>query len=57
MKKNNMKTIFLKLKNEYLGRGFAMFCGALIVILTFAIIFFITTKGLNTFIKAWILNI
>lgn len=51
MKKNNMKTVFLKLKNEYLGRGFAMFCGGLIVILTFAIIFFITTKGLNTFIK------
>ena len=51
MKKNNMKTIFLKLKNEYLGRGFAIFCGAIIVILTFAIIFFITTKGLSTFIK------
>ena len=51
MKKNDMKTIFLQLKNEYLGRGFAMFCGAVIVILTFAIILFLTTKGLNTFIK------
>jgi len=51
MKKNDMKTIFLKLKNEYLGRGFATFCGAVIVILTFSIILFLTTKGLNTFIK------
>ncbi|MBU3091953.1 phosphate ABC transporter permease subunit PstC [Clostridium sp. CF011] len=51
MKKNAMKKIFLKLKNEYLGRGFATFCGAVIVILTFSIIFFLTTKGLNTFIK------
>lgn len=51
MKKNDMKTIFLKLKNEYLGRGFATFCGAVIVILTFSIIFFLTTKGLNTFVK------
>jgi phosphate transport system permease protein len=49
--KDDMKIIFLKLKNEYLGRGFAMFCGAVIVILTFAIILFITTKGLNTFIQ------
>ena len=51
MKRNNMKSIFLKLKNEYLGRGFVTFCGAVIVILTFSIIFFLTTKGLNTFIK------
>ena len=51
MKKNDSKTIFLKLKNEYLGRGYAMFCGAVIVVLTFSIIFFLTTKGLNTFIK------
>ena len=51
MKKNDMKTIFLKLKNEYLGSGFAIFCGAVIVILTFSIIFFITSKGLSTFIK------
>lgn len=51
MKKNDTKSIFLKLKNEYLGRGFAIFCGAVIVILTFSIILFLTTKGLNTFIK------
>lgn len=49
--KKHMMPIFLKLKNEYLGRGFATLCGAIIVILTFAIIFFLTTKGLNTFIK------
>ncbi|WP_291637339.1 phosphate ABC transporter permease subunit PstC [Clostridium sp.] len=51
MKKNDMKKIWLKLKNEYLGRGFATFCGAVIVILTFAIILFLTIKGLSTFIK------
>ena len=49
--KKNMRPIFLKFKNEYLGRSFATLCGAIIVILTFAIIFFLTTKGLNTFIK------
>ena len=49
--KKNTKPIFLKLRNEYLGRSFATLCGAIIVILTFAIIFFLTTKGLNTFIK------
>ncbi|HEY8889600.1 MAG TPA: phosphate ABC transporter permease subunit PstC [Clostridium sp.] len=51
MKKNGMKKFLLKLKNEYLGRGYATFCGAIIVILTFTIILFLTTKGLNTFIK------
>jgi len=51
MKKNDIKTIFLKLKNEYLGRSFSIFCGAVIVILTFSIILFLTAKGLNTFTK------
>ena len=51
MKKNDKKKFFLKLKNEYLGRGYATLCGAIIVILTFTIIIFLTTKGLNTFIK------
>lgn len=41
----------VKLKNEYLGRGFATFCGILIVILTLSIIFFVASKGLNTFVK------
>ncbi len=49
--KNHIKPMYLKLKNEYLGRSFATLCGAIIVVLTFAIIFFLTTKGLNTFIK------
>ncbi|MBX4259860.1 phosphate ABC transporter permease subunit PstC [Clostridium estertheticum] len=51
MKKNDNKAMFLKLKNEYLGRSFATFCGAVIVILTFSIIIFLTSKGLDTFIK------
>ena len=51
MKKNDNNKMFLKFKNEYLGRGYATFCGAIIVILTFTIIIFLTTKGLDTFIK------
>jgi len=50
MKKNNKNKFFLKFKNEYLGRGYATFCGALIVLLTFTIIIFLTVKGLSTFI-------
>jgi phosphate transport system permease protein len=45
------RSFSVKLKNEYLGRGFATFCGLLIVILTLAIIFFVASKGLNTFVK------
>jgi len=51
MKNNNIKKIGLKLKNEYLGRGYATLCGAIIVLLTFTIIIFLTTKGLSTFTK------
>lgn len=40
-----------KIKNEYLGRGYATICGLLIIILTLSIIFFITLKGLKTFTK------
>lgn len=40
-----------KLKNEYLGRGFATACGYFIVALTLAIIVFIASKGLTIFIK------
>lgn len=40
-----------KLKNEYLGRGFAIFCGLLIVVLTLSIIIFIASRGLMTFTK------
>jgi phosphate transport system permease protein len=45
------RTLWQKLKNEYLGRGFAIFCGMLIVFLTLSIIVFVTLKGLNTFTK------
>lgn len=45
------RTAWQKLKSEYIGRGFAIFCGLLIVILTLSIIGFVTFKGLNTFIK------
>lgn len=51
--KNDVKTrtLWKKLKTEYLGRSFAIFCGVLIIILTLSIIGFVTVKGLNTFIK------
>jgi phosphate transport system permease protein len=45
------RTAWQKLKSEYVGRGFAIFCGLLIVILTLSIIGFVAFKGLNTFIK------
>jgi len=40
-----------KLKTEYLGRGFSVFCGMLIIALTISIVAFVTYKGLNTFTK------
>jgi phosphate transport system permease protein len=45
------KSIWKKLKNEYMGRSFALFCGVFIVILTLAIIVFVSSKGLSTFFK------
>lgn len=45
------RTLWQKLKSEYIGRGFAFLCGLLIVILTISIIIFVASKGLNTFIK------
>ncbi|MFA6939404.1 MAG: phosphate ABC transporter permease subunit PstC [Clostridiaceae bacterium] len=47
MKGNTYKNI----KNEYVGRSYAMFCGILIVCLTLAIIIFLGYKGINTFTK------
>jgi len=47
MKAKTLKNI----KNEYLGRGFALFCGVLIVVLTLTIISFLSYKGVNTFTK------
>lgn len=45
------RTTWQKFKSEYVGRGFAIFCGLLIVILTLSIIGFVASKGLSTFIK------
>lgn len=40
-----------RLLNEYLGKTFAGVCGLLIIVVTVAIIAFITQKGMQTFIK------
>lgn len=48
----NMKgKTYKNIKNEYVGRCYAMFCGILIVCLTLAIIIFLGYKGINTFTK------
>lgn len=38
-----------KLKNEYVGRAYAIFCGLLIVILTLSIILYVAFMGIRTF--------
>jgi phosphate transport system permease protein len=38
-----------RLKNEYLGQGFAGLCGMLIILVTISIIVFIASKGLRLF--------
>ncbi|MDP4089798.1 MAG: phosphate ABC transporter permease subunit PstC [Bacillota bacterium] len=40
-----------RFKNEYIGKGYASFCGILIIVLTLSIIFFIASSGLRTFTK------
>ncbi|MCI1943839.1 phosphate ABC transporter permease subunit PstC [Clostridium luticellarii] len=45
------KLLWNKFKNEYIGRGFATFCGIMIIVLTLSIIIFIASKGLSTFVK------
>jgi phosphate transport system permease protein len=45
------KKFITKLKNEYLGRTYAVACGLFIIILTISIIFFIFSKGIATFTK------
>ncbi|MHC1721319.1 MAG: phosphate ABC transporter permease subunit PstC [Clostridiaceae bacterium] len=45
------KKFITKLKNEYLGKTYAAFCGLFIIILTLTIIFFIFSKGTALFIK------
>lgn len=46
MEKRNFKE---RLKNEYLGQGFAVACGILIILITISIIIFIASKGLRIF--------
>lgn len=48
MEKRNFKE---RLLNEYLGKAFVSICGILIIIVTMAIIVFITQKGVQTFTK------
>jgi phosphate transport system permease protein len=38
-----------KLKNEYIGRSYAIICGLLIVLLTLSIILYVASMGLRTF--------
>lgn len=45
----NKTNFWKKLKTEYIGKGYAMFCGLLIVVLTLSIIFFVASKGIKTF--------
>jgi len=47
----NNKKFITKLKNEYLGRTYAVACGLLIILLTLSIILFIFSKGIATFTK------
>ena len=47
----NKKSLGSRIKNEYLGKAYATICGLFIIALTLSIIFFITSKGLSTFIK------
>lgn len=47
----NKKNTFKKLKNEYIGRTLSTLCGFFMVVITFLIIFFIFSKGINIFLK------
>lgn len=47
----NKRSVLKKLKTEYIGRSYSTLCGMLIVVLTLAIIIFLFSKGMNTFIK------
>ncbi len=46
MEKRSLKE---RIINEYLGKGFSIFCGILIILITLSIIIFIGSKGLKTF--------
>ncbi len=51
MVKIEKRSLWHKLRTEYIGRGFATFCGVMIIVLTLSIIFFIASKGMATFVK------
>ena len=42
------KNTLRKFKSEYIGRGFAYCCGIFLVVVTFAIIFFLVSKGIQS---------
>ena len=48
MEKRSLKE---RIKNEYLGKWFSVFCGMLIILITVSIIVFIGSKGIKTFSK------
>ncbi|MGL4847657.1 MAG: phosphate ABC transporter permease subunit PstC [Clostridium sp.] len=48
MRKRSIKE---KVFTEYIGKSFSIFCGLLIIIVTLAIIFFIGSKGIQSFIR------
>lgn len=43
------RSFWRKFKTEYIGKGYATFCGLLLVALTLMIIFFVASKGIRTF--------
>ncbi len=43
------RSFWRKFKTEYIGKGYATFCGLLLVVLTLTIIFFVASKGIRTF--------
>lgn len=45
----NKRSFWKKFRTEYVGKSYAVFCGLLIVVLTLSIIFFLITKGIQTF--------
>ncbi|WP_243103814.1 phosphate ABC transporter permease subunit PstC [Clostridium sp. JN-1] len=51
IKSINNKNIWKKFKNEYIGKGYSMVCGFIIVALTLSIIAFLGFKGIQTFTK------
>lgn len=47
----NKRSLWHKIRTEYLGKGYATFCGLFIVILTLSIIFFVASKGIRIFVN------